>query len=295
MDTNNCPSFNASRIGRSAIASNVSRSRNKRSSVLSSICTDVTNINYNLSPLNATNDSADYSRLISKDSQIVGNLYVTHYQNANQDKEENDVQHSLLLRLLVELIKQHMNGFFTNEQNLRDRFFSAEEFKNSGTPEITFQDQVVIDGQIECVEFELTSDSKGFLFIVFDNYLLINSKSIDSLAESFLSKYMFKEVSKLDSNKFAGLTKQLADGLAKKPSWAQDMNRNWSEIVIGKQRFELREKQRAALESKVSVLRFPTYLQSSKTDSLSLPFRSTSVSSNDGPSTSWPSWADTRS
>lgn len=250
MDTNNCPSFNASRIG--AIAPSFSRSR-KNSSMLSSICTDVTNTNYNLSPLNGTQDTADYSRLIGKDSQIVGNLYFTHYRNARQSPEEDDVQHSLLLRLLVELIKQHMNGFFTNEQNLRDRFFTAEEFKNSGTPEITFQDQVLIDGQIECVDFELAGDSKGFLFIVFDNYLLISSKSIDSLAESFLSKYMFKIVDKLNSNEFAGLAKQLADDLAKRPSWTQDMHRNWSEIVIGKKRFDLREKQKAALESKVRV------------------------------------------
>ena len=243
MDTNNYPSFNASRIGRAGITTNISRSRNRSSSVLSSICTDVTNTNYNLSPLNNSNDSADYSGLVGKDSQIIGNLYFTHYHD--------DVLHSVLLRLLVELIKQHMNSFFTNENNVRDRFFAVEEFKNSGTPEVTFQDQVVIDGQIECVEFELTGDSKGFLFIVFDNYLLINSKRIDSLAESFL-RYMFGIVSELKQDALAGLTKQLADDLAQKPSWAQDMNRNWNEIVLGKQRFELREKQRAALRKDVS-------------------------------------------
>ena len=200
MDTHNLPSFNASRIGATAVTSNISRSRNKSSSILSNICTDVTNTNYNLSPANNTNETANYSCLIGKNSQIVGNLYFTHYCSTQVPESRtadarlmDDLKHSVLLRLLVELIKQHMNCFFTNDQNARDDFFKAEEYKNSGTPEITFQDQVLIDGQIECVEFELTGDSKGFLFIVFDNYLLISSKSIDSLAESFLS-YMFKIV-----------------------------------------------------------------------------------------------------
>lgn len=246
MDTNNCPSYNASRIGRSTvIGSSTSRVRNKSSSILSSVCTDVTNANYNLSPANNTNDSANYSRLIGKNSQIVGNLYFTHYSK--------EVQHSLLLRLLVELIKQHVNGFFRDEKNLRDHFFSADEFKNGGTPEVTFQEQVLIDGQIECVEFELSGDSKGFLFIVFDNYRMINSKSIDRLTESFLVKYMYEVVDRLDKNAFAGLTGPLVDELAKKPNWAQDMNRNWNEILIGKQRFDLREKMKATLEDEYLV------------------------------------------
>lgn len=237
-------SFELSKIDRTS--SNFSKSKTKSTSILSNVCTDITNINYNLSPLNNSNQSNNFSNLITKDSQIVGNLYFTFYQD--------EVQHCLLLRLLVELIKQHMNGFFTNEQNLRDNFFSADKFKNICTPEITFQDQVVIDGQIECVEFELTRDSKGFIFIVFDNYLLINTKSIDSLAESFLNTYMFFIVDELETHRFDSLIKVLSDELSKKPNWSKDVNLNWNEIVIGKCRFNSREQLKNALKNKVSHL-----------------------------------------
>ena len=238
METNSCITYNASRIERANI------SRTKSNSILSSVCTDITNVNYNLSPLNNTNnDSHHFSSIINKDTQIVGNLYFTNY--------EDDVQHSLLLRILVALIKQNMNGFFTNEQNKRDDFFSAKSgLKNLSTPEITFQDQVLIDGQIECAEFELTN-SKGFIFIVFDNYLLLNTKSIDSLAESFLGPYMFNEIDDLTDEKFNEIVKQLLSELNRKPTWSQDAHRNWNEIVLSKRRFELANQQRIALNTKV--------------------------------------------
>ena len=243
LDTKNHLSYNASKIERTTSNCSGGTRTKSSSSALKSICTDITNTNYNLSPLNISNESDNYSNLITQDSQIVCNLYFTYYSD--------EVQHSILLRLLVELIKQHMNGFFTNELNLRDNFFSADKFKNKSTPEITFQDQVVIDGQIECVEFEL-ANSKGFIFIVFDNYHMINTKSIDSLAESFLSGYMFSLVDELEDCKFNQLIKQLNEELIKKLNWAQDVTRNWHEIVIGKRRFELREQQKSALKNKVN-------------------------------------------
>lgn len=88
---------------------------------------------------------------------------------------------------------------------------------------------------------------------MFDNYLLLNTKSIDNLAESFLNAYMFKIVDNLTNEKFNRLTKQLLDDLIKKATWTQDINRNWNEIVIGKHRFELKEQQKSALKEKVNV------------------------------------------
>ena len=85
---------------------------------------------------------------------------------------------------------------------------------------------------------------------MFDNYLLLNTKSIDNLVESFLSAYMVKIVEELTSEKYNRLTKQLLDGLIKKPTWTQDVNRNWNEILIGKQRFDLKEQQKSVLMKK---------------------------------------------
>jgi len=237
MMSNNCLTFNASRIERSI--------KNK-SSLLKSVCTDITNVNYRSSPMNHTNnESHNFSSIINEDTQIVGNLYFTNYTD--------DVLHGLLLRILVGLIKQNMNGFFTNEQNLRDGFFNAgSSCRNKSTPEITFQDPVLIDGQIECAEFELT-DSKGFIFIVFDNYLLLNAKSIDSLVEAFLSNYMFIQCESLKEEEFDEIIKKLNKDLCKKPSWSEDVIRNWNEILIGKRRFDLINQQKYALKTKINL------------------------------------------
>lgn len=106
LDSMSCTSFNASKIEKS---STISRLATKSNSQLNSICIDTTNRNYNLSPLNNTNDN--FSKIVNKDSQIIGNLYFTWFKD--------DAQHSVLLSLLVELIKQNMNAFFTNEGNCK--------------------------------------------------------------------------------------------------------------------------------------------------------------------------------